>query len=88
LVAIDLKIGKFKPEYVGKMNFYLDLLDDQNKMKGENSSIGIILCADKTNVKVEVALRDVNKPIGIAEYKLQLPEKKLKELISRELKRT
>ena len=86
LVAIDLKIGKFKPEYVGKMNFYLGLLDDQIKMKGESPSIGIILCADKTNVKVEVALRDVNKPIGIAEYKLQLPEKKLKELISNELK--
>jgi len=86
LVAIDLKIGKFKPEYVGKMNFYLGLLDDQIKMKCENLSIGIILCADKTNVKVEVALRDVNKPIGIADYKLQLPEKKLKELISKELK--
>jgi predicted nuclease of restriction endonuclease-like (RecB) superfamily len=87
LVAIDLKIGKFQPEYVGKMNFYLGLLDDQVKMKGENPSIGIILCADKNNVKVEVALRDVNKPIGIADYKLQLPEKKLKELISKELTR-
>ncbi|MDR3000972.1 MAG: PDDEXK nuclease domain-containing protein, partial [Fibromonadaceae bacterium] len=69
LVAIDLKIGEFEPEYVGKMNFYLGLLDDKVKMKGENPSIGLILCASKDNVDVEIALRDVNKPIGIAEYK-------------------
>ena len=86
LVAIDLKIGGFEPEYVGKMNFYLGLLDDQVKMSDENPSIGIVLCAEKDHVEVEIALRDINKPIGIADYHLQFPEKQLKELISKELK--
>jgi predicted nuclease of restriction endonuclease-like (RecB) superfamily len=85
LVAIDLKIGEFEPEYVGKMNYYLGLLDDKIKMKDENPSIGLILCASKNNVDVEIALRDVNKPIGIAEYKLHLPMKQIKELISEEI---
>jgi hypothetical protein len=82
-----LKIGEFEPEYVGKMNFYLGLLDDKVKMKGENPSIGLILCASKDNVEVEIALRDVNKPIGIAEYKLHLPMKQIKALISDEMNR-
>jgi len=86
LVAIDLKISEFKPEYIGKMNFYLGLLDDQVKQTNENPSIGIVLCADKDHVEVEVALRDVNKPIGVADYQLQFPEKEIKELISNELK--
>lgn len=86
LVAIDLKISEFKPEYIGKMNFYLGLLDDQVKQTNENPSIGIVLCADKDHVEVEVALLDVNKPIGVADYQLQFPEKELKELISNELK--
>ncbi len=85
LVAIDLKIGEFEPEYVGKMNYYLGLLDDKIKMRDENPSIGLILCASKNNVDVEIALRDVNKPIGIAEYKLHLPMKQIKELISEEI---
>jgi hypothetical protein len=55
-------------------------------MKGENPSIGLILCASKDNVDVEIALRDVNKPIGIAEYKLHLPMKQIKALISDEMK--
>ncbi|HPE58580.1 MAG: PDDEXK nuclease domain-containing protein [Bacteroidales bacterium] len=87
LVAIDLKVSEFKPEYIGKMNFYLGLLDDQVKQPDENSSIGIVLCADKEHVEVEIALRDVNKPIGVADYQLQFPEKEIKELISRELKK-
>ncbi len=86
LVAIDLKIGNFEPEYVGKMNFYLGLLDDQVRMADENLSVGIILCADKDHVDVEVALRDIKKPIGVADYQLQFPEKQLKELICREIK--
>ena len=85
-MAIDLKISEFKPEYIGKMNFYLGLLDDQVKQTNENPSIGIVLCADKDHVEVEVALRDVNKPIGVADFQLQFPEKELKELISNELK--
>jgi predicted nuclease of restriction endonuclease-like (RecB) superfamily len=86
LVAIDLKIGSFEPEFVGKMNFYLGLLDRQVKQPDENPSIGIILCADKDNVAVEIALNDFNKPIGVADYRLQIPEKQLKKIIAQELK--
>lgn len=85
LVAIDLKIGNFQPEYIGKMNHYLSLLDDQVRMPDENQSIGIVLCADKDHVEVEVALRDINKPIGVADYRLQFPTVQLKELIRKEL---
>jgi hypothetical protein len=70
LVAIELKTGKFEPEYAGKMDFYLHLLDEQVKLKGENPSIGIILCADKDHIVVEYALRSVKKPVGVAEYYL------------------
>ncbi len=87
LVAIDLKIGTFEPEYIGKMNFYLGLLDDTVKQKDENPSIGIVMCADKNHVEVEIALRDFNKPIGVADYRLQFPEKQIKELIYNELKK-
>ncbi|MDR2834405.1 MAG: PDDEXK nuclease domain-containing protein [Streptococcaceae bacterium] len=85
LVAIDLKIGEFEPEFVGKMNYYLGLLDDKMKQEDENLSIGIILCASKGKVDIELALRDFNKPIGVAEYQLQFPEKEIKELIRREI---
>jgi predicted nuclease of restriction endonuclease-like (RecB) superfamily len=85
LVAIELKVGTFKPEYVGKMNYYLGLLDEHMKQEDENPSIGIILCADKGKVDIELALRDVNKPIGVAEYMLSFPEKEIKELISNEI---
>jgi len=70
LVAIELKAGKFKPEYAGKLNFYLEVLDDTVKLENENPSIGILLCAEKDNIEVEYALRTSNKPIGIAEYEL------------------
>ncbi len=70
LVAIELKTGEFEPEYAGKMDFYLQLLDEQVKLKDENPSIGIILCAAKDNIVVEYALRSVKKPMGIAEYYL------------------
>ncbi|MDD5129816.1 MAG: PDDEXK nuclease domain-containing protein [Candidatus Omnitrophica bacterium] len=70
LVAVELKTGKFEPEYAGKMDFYLQLLDEQIKLKDENPSIGIILCAAKDNIVVEYALRSVKKPIGVAEYYL------------------
>jgi len=70
LVAVELKTGKFEPEYAGKMDFYLQLLDEQVKLKDENPSIGIILCAAKDNIVVEYALRSVKKPMGIAEYYL------------------
>jgi len=77
LVAFDLKKGKFKPEYVGKMNFYLSALDDLIKKPNENPSIGIILCKEKNNKKVEYSFRDLNKPMGVATFKTsdKLPEK-------------
>ncbi len=76
LIAIELKIGKFKPEYAGKMNFYLSVLNDTVKLPDENSSIGIIICKEKSRTTVEYALKDSNKPIGVATYKLSntLPE--------------
>lgn len=85
LVALELKIGSFKPEYVGKMNFYLGLLDRLEKQADENPSIGILLCADKDHLDVEIALQDINKPIGVAEYKLLLPTKELEAMIVNEL---
>jgi len=86
LVAIELKIGSFKAEYVGKMNLYLSLLDRQEKGENENPSIGIILCADKDHLDVEIALQDINKPIGVAEYQLLLPKDKLQSLLLTEIK--
>ncbi|MDI9357152.1 MAG: PDDEXK nuclease domain-containing protein, partial [Chitinophagaceae bacterium] len=80
LVAIELKIGSFKPEYVGKMNMYLSLLDKLEKGETENNSIGIILCADKDHLDVEIALQDINKPIAVAEYQLLLPKDQLQNL--------
>lgn len=85
MVALELKIGSFKPEYVGKMNFYLGLLDRIEKQPEENPSIGIILCADKEHLDVEIALQDINKPIGIAEYQLLLPTKELETMLIKEL---
>ena len=75
-VVIELKAGKFKPEYAGKMNFYLSAVDDLLRQPGDNPSIGLILCRSKVGVVAEYALRDMTKPIGLAEYRLQdaLPE--------------
>ena len=70
LVAIELKIGKFVPEFVGKMQFYLAALDAQVRQEDENPSIGIILCKEKTRTIVEYALRDARKPIGVATYEI------------------
>lgn len=88
LVAIELKIGSFKAEYVGKMNLYLSLLDKLEKGEKENPSIGIILCADKDHLDVEIALQDINKPIGVAEYQLLLPKDELQALILNEINAT
>lgn len=77
LVAIDIKRTRFKPEYAGKMNFYLNLLDDFVKEPHENASIGIILCGEHKKFDVEYALRGIDKPVGVAGYQLtrDLPEK-------------
>lgn len=85
LVAMDLKIGEFKPEYAGKMNYYLSLLDRLERREDENRSIGIILCAEKDNVEVELALEDMGKPIGIADYQLIIPKEDLKRVINDEM---
>ena len=87
MVAIELKIGEFKPEYVGKMNFYLSLLDKLEKTADENPSIGIILCANKEHLEVELALQDIHKPIGVAEFQYLLPKNKLEEMITNEIKK-
>lgn len=86
LVAVELKVGRFLPEYVGKMQFYLALLDDKARLEGENPSIGIILCKDKKKTVVEYALRESNKPIGVASYKIfdRLPAELLGSLPSPE----
>jgi len=68
LVAVELKIGKFIPEYVGKMQFYLTALDRQVRQADENPSIGIILCKEKNRTIVEYALHDARKPMGVATY--------------------
>ncbi|MHC1743972.1 MAG: PDDEXK nuclease domain-containing protein [Syntrophobacteraceae bacterium] len=70
LVAVELKTGAFQPEYVGKMQFYLAVLDDLVREEGENPAIGIILCKNKKKTVVEYALRDSNKPIGVAKYRM------------------
>ncbi|MDR2728501.1 MAG: DUF1016 domain-containing protein, partial [Chitinispirillales bacterium] len=69
LVAIELKRGDFKPEYMGKMNFYLSVLDESVKLPHENPSIGIILCKTKNKRIVEFSFRDMTKPMGVATYK-------------------
>ncbi|GHT31687.1 hypothetical protein AGMMS49574_13850 [Bacteroidia bacterium] len=76
LVAIDLKRGEFKPEYLGKMNFYLSALDDKVRLSHEKPSIGIILCKSQKQSIVEYAFRDMSKPMGVATYTLssELPE--------------
>jgi predicted nuclease of restriction endonuclease-like (RecB) superfamily len=75
-IVIELKDGAFKPEYAGKMNFYLSAVDDLLKHPSDNPSIGLILCKSQNDVLAEYALRDMAKPIGLAEYRLHdaLPE--------------
>jgi predicted nuclease of restriction endonuclease-like (RecB) superfamily len=68
LVPIELKIGDFQPEHVGKMQFYLTVLDEQARLTGENPAIGILICRMKNRTIVEYALRDANRPIGVAAY--------------------
>jgi len=84
LVAIELKTGDFKPEYAGKMNFYLNALDDLVRLPHENPTIGIILCKSKNKVVAEYALKGITKPIGVSEYTLtrNLPKEFQKQLPS------
>ncbi|MHB0867765.1 MAG: PDDEXK nuclease domain-containing protein [Thermoleophilia bacterium] len=95
LVAIELKVGEFLPEHVGKMQFYLSVLDDRVREQDENPSIGIIMCRSKDRTVVEYALRDSSMPIGVAAYRMvsslpeelsgQLPEPEQVALLMREV---
>ena len=69
-VVIELKTTEFKPEYTGKLNFYLNAVDKYIKGKNDNPTFGILLCKDKKRVTAELALKDINKPIGVSEYKI------------------
>jgi predicted nuclease of restriction endonuclease-like (RecB) superfamily len=86
LVAIELKIGEFKPEYKGQIEFYLDTLDQQHRIEGENPPIGIVICRSKTKTMVEYALRTATHALGIATYTVtpQLPDHYRDELPSPE----
>lgn len=82
---MELKVGKFKPEYVSKMDFYLEGLDRQIKKPDENPSVGLILCSSKNDEVVEYAMSRTLSPMMVAKYQLQLPDKdilrrKLQEL--------
>lgn len=79
LVAFELKIGKFKPEYVSKMDFYLEALDRQEKKENENPSVGVILCSNKDEKVVEYAMSRSLSPTMVSEYSLKLIDKKLLE---------
>ena len=85
LVAVELKVGKFKPEHLGQLNFYLEALNRDVKKPNENPSVGLILCASKDDTVAEYALSSSLSPAMIAEYTLQLPDKKILEEKLREI---
>ena len=85
LVAIELKIGKFKPEHIGQINFYLEALDRDEKKPNENPSVGLILCASKDDAVVEYALSRTMSPMLVSDYTLYLPDKKILQGKLREL---
>lgn len=69
-VVIELKTGPFKPEYLGKLNFYLSAVDAQMRHPSDAPTIGLVLCREKNRLVVEYALRDLSKPVGVSEYTL------------------
>ncbi|WP_231744473.1 DUF1016 domain-containing protein [Stieleria neptunia] len=75
-VVIELKVEKFKPEYAGKLNFYVSAVDSQVRTDTDGPTIGILICKSKSDIKVEYSLRDLTKPIGVSEYQIteNLPE--------------
>lgn len=85
LVAIELRVEKFKPEHLGQLNFYLEALNRDVKKPNENPSVGLILCTYKDDTVVEYALSSSLSPAMIADYTLQLPDKKLLEAKLREI---
>ena len=81
-VVIELKIGEFKPEYLGQLSFYLTAIDEQIKEVNDNPTIGLLLCRYKNNVVAEYTLKDMNKPMGISEYKIKDYLPSIEELIT------
>ena len=79
-VVIELKNGPFKPEYAGKMNFYLSAVDELIKHEDDKPSIGLILCKEKKKITAEYAIRDIRKPIGVSQWKTKLVESLPKQL--------
>ena len=79
-IVIELKAGEFKPEYAGKMNFYLSAVDEQLRHPDDKPTIGLILCKTKKRLTAEYALRDIRKPIGIADWQTKLVESLPKNL--------
>ncbi|HVY74789.1 MAG TPA: PDDEXK nuclease domain-containing protein [Puia sp.] len=77
LVAFELKRDKFRPEYAGQLNFYLNVLDEKIKLPHENSSIGIVLCKEKNNTVVEFSVKTIDKPMGVATFRMtkKIPDK-------------
>ncbi len=75
-VVVELKTTDFKPEYAGKLNFYLSAVDEYIKSDDDNPTFGILLCKNKKKITAELALKDINKPIGVSEYKIlsEIPE--------------
>ena len=81
-VVIELKIGEFRPEYAGQLSFYLTAIDEQIKEVNDNPTIGLLLCRYKNNIIAEYTLRDMNKPMGISEYKIKDYLPSIEELIT------
>ena len=83
-VVIELKVSEFKPEYAGKLSFYLTAIDEKIKESNDNPTIGLLLCRNKNKVVAEYTLRDMNKPMGVSEYRIKdyLPENLKNELPS------
>ncbi len=81
-VVIELKVDKFKPEYAGKLNFYVSAVDSQVRADPDAPTIGILICKSKSDIKVEYSLRDLTKPIGVSEYQItdNLPDELLSSL--------
>ena len=69
-VVIELKVDKFKPEYAGKLNFYISAVDSQVRSEADGPTLGILICKSKSDIKVEYSLRDLSKPIGVSEYQI------------------
>ncbi len=82
-VVIELKAGKFKPDYVGKLSFYTTAIDYEVKDENDNPTIGLLLCQQTNKMMVEYCLKDTNKPVGVAEYQ-SLPQNYVEYLLSAE----